>query len=119
MTTELINFTPYILKTAHKETINLFRDSFGEYRFLTEKERQVIDECQSQVDIALKSIEEEDQVMVNQILSHQLCSMILNQMAIVVSNYVERGLLKDIEAEHLYEEIEHHLNEVENSLHSL
>jgi len=104
---------------AHKETMNVFRDSFGEYRFLTEKERQVIDECSHQVDIALKSIEEEDQVMVNQILSHQLCTMILNQMAIVVSNYVERGLLKDIEAEHLYEEIEHHLNEVENSLHNL
>lgn len=81
---------------------------------LSEGAKLVIDESKVQVKQAEAVLAKYDPKEVEVVVSHKFCVILLNGGVRYVTKLVRHGLLKDDEAEHFVEEIEHHIEHVLN-----
>jgi hypothetical protein len=98
---------------AHRYAQTFFTHEFQNAESeLSEAGKLVIEESQVQFKKAEAILEKYDVKQVEVAVSHKLCMIILNSGVNYIEALVEHGLLKDIEAEHLVEEIEESLDAV-------
>jgi len=94
---------------AHEEGQKSFLTEFCQGGMMSNVERQVLEESRTQVDLARNFIESVDSDATRDIMTFLLCSILLNNVAIFVKEFVGKGLLKETEGEHYFEHIEYDL----------
>jgi hypothetical protein len=100
---------------AHRWAQKFFRREFENAESeLSESGKRVIRESQIQYDKAEEELKSNDPKDVEIVSSHKFCAILLNSGVYYVSKLVRSGLLKDDEAEHIVEALEHNLDEVKS-----
>jgi hypothetical protein len=98
---------------AHRWAQRFFRREFENAESeLSESGKRVIKESQVQYDKAEAELKTSDPKDVEIVSSHKFCAILLNSGVYYVSKLVRSGLLKDDEAEHIVENLEHNLEKV-------
>lgn len=99
--------------SAHRWAQKFFRREFENAESeLSEYGKRVINESKAQYDLAEEELKTCDPKDVEIVSSHKFCSILLNSAVYYISKLVRAGLLKDEEAEHMVEQLEHNLDEV-------
>lgn len=100
---------------AHRWAQRFFRREFENAESeLSESGKRVISESQTQYDKAEAELKKSDPKDVEIVSSHKFCAILLNSAVYYVSKLVRAGLLKDDEAEHTVEQLEHNLAKVKS-----
>lgn len=100
---------------AHRWAQKFFRREFESAESeLSESGKRVISESQQQYDKAEAELKSSDPKDVEIVSSHKFCSILLNSGVYYVAKLVRAGLLKDDEAEHIVEQLEHNLEKVKS-----
>ena len=100
---------------AHRWAETFFRREFENAESeLSESGKRVIRESQIQYDKAEDELKASDPKDVELVSSHKFCSILLNSGVYYVGKLVRAGLLKDDEAEHIVEDVEHNLEQVKS-----
>ena len=100
---------------AHRWAEKFFRREFENAESeLSESGKRVISESQKQYDKAEEELKTSDPKDVEIVSSHKFCAILLNSGVYYVSKLVRAGLLKDDEAEHIIEQLEHNLKQVKS-----
>lgn len=97
---------------AHKRAQAAFKDQFCSGKILSFQESQILEESNSQIELATQRMNACGRKAVEKILSNLLCSILLSRAAEFVTDLTLKGMLHDQEAEHLFEEIEECLHRV-------
>lgn len=98
---------------AHRYTQRIFEREFQEVDSeMSEAGKLVLRESELQFEKAAAVLDGYDPKDVSTVVSHKLCMVLLNGGIQYLGRLVHRGLLKEDEAEHLVEEVEHSLHEV-------
>jgi hypothetical protein len=98
---------------AHLWAQDFFEKEFQNVdRELSEGGKIVVAESKDQYRKAGIVLQQYKPEIVERVASHKFCSILLNNGFLYVGKLVESGLLKDAEAEHWVEEIEHSLEHV-------
>ena len=92
---------------AHTEAQNVFKYKVHQDGFFTPVERAVLDESAQQIALAYEALEGIDPIKLKRLLSLKVCGMLLQGAAIEIHKFVKAGLLKEEEAEHYLEHLEH------------
>ncbi|KAL7549741.1 hypothetical protein ACHAWF_013007 [Thalassiosira exigua] len=98
------------LISNHRAAQKAFLDEF--HANLGEAGQIVLQESHAQIQLAREHIASFNPADTMAALTHILCAMLLNNETAIVESYVDRGLLREIEAEHEIEQISHFLHEV-------
>lgn len=96
-------------RDAQKYIMREFQSADSE---LSEAARVVINESEAQWQLAEAVLHSYKRSDVENVASHKFCTILLNSGQHYISKLVKAGLLKDDEAEHWVEGIEHHLEHV-------
>ena len=100
---------------AHRWAQKFFRREFENAESeLSESGKRVINESQAQYDKAEAELKSSDPRDVELVSSHKFCSILLNSGVYYVGKLTRAGLLKDEEAEHIVERLEHDLESVKS-----
>lgn len=91
---------------GHMEAENVFRFKVHHTGFLSPVERAVLAESSAQVTLAYDALNDIDPIKLRKILSLKLCGILVQGVAIKISNLVKTGLLKEEEGEHYLEHLE-------------
>jgi len=97
---------------AHKTAQEYFRQEFVTDDFFSASGSVVLEESRKQVEEAEKLVTEKDQDVVETVVSHKFCTVLLLNAARYVEEAGKSGLLKPVEAEEALEEVQHSLYEV-------
>ncbi|GKY99732.1 hypothetical protein MPSEU_000927200 [Mayamaea pseudoterrestris] len=99
---------------AHQFAQEYFHEEFsGVDNELTEAGKMVIVESKMQCSKAETALKKEDPSVVERVVSHKFCSILLSSSIAHIKALVEQGLLKDDEAEHWVQEVEKDLSIVD------
>jgi NhaP-type Na+/H+ or K+/H+ antiporter len=100
---------------AHRWAQTFFRREFENAESeLSESGKRVINESQAQYDKAEAELKTSDPKDVELVSSHKFCSILLNSAVHYVGKLTSAGLLKDEEAEHIVERLEHNLEDIKS-----
>lgn len=100
---------------AHRWAQKFFKREFENAESeLSESGKRVINESKVQYDKAEAEMKSSDPKDVEQVSSHKFCSILLNSGVYYVGKLTRAGLLKDEEAEHIVERLEHNLEMVKS-----
>ena len=108
---DLIHYvTGYI--EAHRRAQKAFK-LFAAGSLFSDEEIQVLDESNAQIQKAEESFKRCDSQTATTIVAHLVCRILLHKGAEWIGELNEQGMLKDQEAEHFLEEIQHDIDGVE------
>ncbi len=96
----------------HTAAQQSFKYKFCQSGFLSQAERQVLEESSAEVEKAELIFDSCNTEVVRELMSLRMCRVLLNKAAILIGSYEERGLLKTEECEHFYEEFEHAIQHI-------
>jgi hypothetical protein len=97
---------------AHTEAERIFKYKVHQQGFLSNVERQILDESIEQKTSAYGILEGIEPLILRKIMSLKLCNVLLNAAAINIAAFVKGGLLKEEEGEHYLEHLEEDLREI-------
>lgn len=97
---------------AHEIARERFKEEFCSNNALSASENRVLDESRAQSEQAEQLLRGVDKQRLEQIVSHLLCTVLLNHSALYIGKLVEKGMLKDQEGEEYFHHIEHDLQKV-------
>lgn len=104
-----------IYLSAHRKARGAFLRTFIGQGSLSSAEKLVLKEVDVQTSLAQKALDAHDPEKVRSIASYLLCSALLNNACVTVSEFTEAGLLKGMEAEDLIEHFDHQIHHLEDT----